>query len=75
MNDDHSAIRIPQSEFLNPMRILGIDPGLNTTGYGVLEIVDRQPRLVEAGVVRGKSRRSLTDRIKEIHEGVADVNA
>ncbi len=57
------------------MKILGIDPGLNTTGYGVLEIVEKQPRLVEAGVVRGKSRTTLTDRIKEIHEGVADVIA
>src|SRR5262245_30593104 len=57
------------------MRILGIDPGLNTTGYGVLEIVGRQPRLVEAGVVRGKSRESLAKRVKEIHDGVADVVA
>jgi len=57
------------------MRILGIDPGLNITGYGVLEIVDRQPRLVEAGVVRGKSRGSLTARVKEIHDGVAEVIA
>ncbi len=55
------------------MRILGVDPGLNITGYGVLEIVDRQPRLVEAGVVRGKSRGSLTERVLEIHEGVAEV--
>lgn len=57
------------------MRILGIDPGLNTTGYGVLEVVDRQPRLVEAGVVRGKSSSSLARRVKEIHDGVADVIA
>ena len=57
------------------MRILGIDPGLNTTGYGVLEIVDRQPRLVEAGVVRGSSRGRLTERVKEIHAGVTDVIA
>ena len=27
------------------MRVLGIDPGLNTTGYGVLEFANRQPRL------------------------------
>lgn len=55
------------------MKILGIDPGLNTTGYGVLEIVQGQPRLVEAGIVRGKSRGSLVARIQEIHDGVADV--
>ena len=55
------------------MKILGIDPGLNITGYGVLEIVEGRPRLVEAGIVRGKTRGSLTSRIKEIHDGVADV--
>lgn len=55
------------------MRILGIDPGLNTTGYGVLDIVGGKPRLVEAGVVRGKSRGSTTLRVKEIYDGVADV--
>ncbi len=55
------------------MKILGIDPGLNITGYGVLEIVGGQPQLVEAGIVRGKSRGSLTARLKQIHDGVADV--
>ncbi len=55
------------------MRILGIDPGLNTTGYGVIEVVGRQVRLVEAGVVRGKTRGSLAARLREIHDGVADV--
>ncbi len=57
------------------MRILGIDPGLNTTGYGVLDIVDGRPRLVEAGIVRGKTRGSLPARTKEIYTGVADVIA
>ncbi len=56
--------------------ILGIDPGLNITGYGVLEIADgRSPVLREAGVVRGKTRGSLTARLLQIHEGVADVIA
>ncbi len=54
-------------------RILGIDPGLNTTGYGVLEVSDRQLSIVEAGVVRGRTRGSLPARVREIHEGVADV--
>jgi crossover junction endodeoxyribonuclease RuvC len=59
------------------MRILGIDPGLNTTGYGVLEFTARQPRLVEAGVIRGKpsGTATLAERIREIHTGVADVIA
>jgi crossover junction endodeoxyribonuclease RuvC len=57
------------------MRILGIDPGLNITGYGVLEGTARQPRLVEAGVVRGASRESLPARLVEIHTGVAEMIA
>lgn len=55
------------------MRILGIDPGLNITGYGVLDIVDGRPQLVEAGIVRGKTRGSVTARVKEIYNGVSDV--
>ena len=57
------------------LRILGVDPGLNTTGYGVLEITTSTPQLVEAGVVRGKTRGSLTARLAEIHEGLAEVIA
>ena len=57
------------------MIVLGIDPGLNTTGYGVLDFVNSQPRLVEAGVVRSKASGSLAERVKEIHDGVAEIIA
>ena len=57
------------------LRILGIDPGLNITGYGVLEVDGGRLRLCEAGVVRGKSKGSLTKRLLEIHEGVCEVIA
>ena len=59
------------------MRILGIDPGLNTTGYGVIDFSSREPRLVEAGVVRSKASGSATlaERVREIHDGIADVIA
>jgi crossover junction endodeoxyribonuclease RuvC len=58
------------------MRVLGIDPGLNTTGYGVIEFPQvgaRVPRLVEAGVVRGKAGAALAVRVNEIYSGVAEV--
>lgn len=54
-------------------KILGIDPGLNITGYGVVEITRQGPRLCEAGVVRGRSRGSLTARVCEIHTGISEV--
>ena len=57
------------------MRILGIDPGLNTTGYGVVDASREGVRVVEAGVVRGTKGASLAQRVGEIHEGVADVIA
>ncbi|MGI9458215.1 MAG: crossover junction endodeoxyribonuclease RuvC, partial [Aeoliella sp.] len=57
------------------MRILGIDPGLNTTGYGVVDTSSGQVRLVEAGIVRGGSsaNKSLAERVAEVYKGVTEV--
>ena len=56
-------------------RILGIDPGLNITGYAVVERSPRGLSLVEAGMIRGRARGDLAARLGEIHEGVRDVLA
>jgi len=53
--------------------ILGIDPGLNTTGYGVIEITGGQIRLCEAGIVRSKAKADIQFRLKEIYDGVTEV--
>ena len=63
--DEHSAV--------TPRRILGVDPGLNITGYGVLEVCAGSLRLAEAGVGRGRSHGTLAGRLAEIHAGVRDV--
>jgi crossover junction endodeoxyribonuclease RuvC len=52
-------------------RILGIDPGLNITGYGIIE-VGSAVSVVEAGVIRTR-RKSLAERVHEIHQGVGEV--
>ncbi|MFW6170161.1 MAG: crossover junction endodeoxyribonuclease RuvC [Planctomycetota bacterium] len=57
------------------MRILGIDPGLNTTGYAVLEFANGSPRVREAGIVRTRARQTLERRLAEIHEGTSDLIA
>ncbi len=55
-------------------RILGIDPGLNITGYGVIDILGHQQiEIVEAGVVRSKRKHDLPARLASIHDGVSDV--
>jgi crossover junction endodeoxyribonuclease RuvC len=57
----------------HPPRVLGIDPGLNTTGYGVLEHRAAGPVIREAGVVRSRAHGSLEARLAEIYAGVCDV--
>jgi crossover junction endodeoxyribonuclease RuvC len=54
-------------------RILGIDPGLNITGYAVLDQKAGSVQLCEAGVVRSRPSQPLEKRLAEIHDGVCDV--
>lgn len=56
-----------------PPRVLGVDPGLNITGYAVLDISGRKPTVCEAGVIRGRDRGSLPGRLEQIYNGVRDV--
>jgi len=60
------------------MMILGIDPGLEKTGYGVIETPDAgrgDMRLVEAGVIRTSAKDDLARRLAEIHDGLEAVFA
>lgn len=59
-----------------PRRILGLDPGLQVTGYGVIEITPAGPRAVEAGVIRsaeGRDPADMSERLKALYDGVVDV--
>ncbi len=58
---------------MTPSRILGIDPGLNTTGYGVIELTCGKARLREAGTIRSRPRGSIESRVAEIFHGVQEV--
>ena len=55
------------------VRILGIDPGLNITGYGVVTVSGDSVSVVEAGVIRSKRTDDLGTRLPSIHEGITDV--
>ncbi len=56
-------------------RILGVDPGLNVTGYAVLEITPSGIQLCEAGVIRGAQRGALARRLHRLHQGIAEAIA
>ncbi len=51
------------------MRILGIDPGLNTTGYGIIE--DGTFKLVEAGIIKTRANTPIQDRINKIFDEIS----
>jgi crossover junction endodeoxyribonuclease RuvC len=58
------------------LRILGVDPGLNVTGYGVIEVAKSGPVVCEAGVVRGAEGRGPADmapRLKMLYDGIVEV--
>lgn len=55
------------------MRVLGIDPGTATVGYGVVERASSPgsaARLVECGVLRTRAGEPLQQRLAVIHEGL-----
>ena len=57
------------------MRLLGLDPGLRVTGWGVVQVRDNRLRFIAAGVVRSTAAASLADRLVQLHAGLADVIA
>ncbi|MFH1868069.1 MAG: crossover junction endodeoxyribonuclease RuvC [Candidatus Omnitrophota bacterium] len=55
------------------MRILGIDPGLEITGYGVLEERFEQLSVIEAGVIRTSPKNPLADRLYSINVQITEL--
>jgi crossover junction endodeoxyribonuclease RuvC len=57
-------------------RILGIDPGLQVTGYAVLEATPTGPRVCEAGIIRGSEGRvpaDMAQRLRSLYSGIVEV--
>ena len=55
------------------MRVLGIDPGSETTGWGVIESDSRHYRLVECGTVKSHSSQRFSARLLKIADALAEV--
>ena len=54
-----------------PRRMMGIDPGLQVTGYAVIEARDGSPHVCEAGFIRTSPKRStdLASRLRVLYDG------
>ena len=56
------------------MIVLGVDPGSNVTGYGVVSRTEAgQPRLVECGVVRPPAVKDAAQKLAAIHAEIAEL--
>ena len=55
------------------LRILGLDPGLRHTGWGIVDKEGPKLRFVSAGVINPNETLSLAERLAELHEGLRKV--
>ncbi len=56
------------------IRVLGIDPGTNVTGYGVVDPANGRPgHLIECGVIRTRAKAPLWERLDTLFEGVTQL--
>lgn len=55
------------------MRVLGIDPGSETLGWGVVEGSGLKYSLVEFGTVRSNTKQAFSKRLLNVYNGVAEV--
>jgi crossover junction endodeoxyribonuclease RuvC len=60
---------------MSPMRLLGLDPGLRRTGWGVIAVEGSRLSFVACGVVKSDQKSPLAERLKQLHEGVMTVIA
>ncbi|NLF30799.1 MAG: crossover junction endodeoxyribonuclease RuvC [Planctomycetes bacterium] len=56
-------------------RVLGIDPGLNTTGYAAMDFAGVDGVIVEAGAIRTTTDAPMARRIEQIHADLAELLA
>ena len=56
-------------------RILGVDPGLNITGYGLIQLGpgDSSLQLIEGGVLKPKATDTLPERLHTLHQLLTEV--
>ncbi len=55
------------------MRILGVDPGFNATGYGVIETQSRQIKLLETGSIEPKSKDLIENRLNKTYSILGEI--
>lgn len=56
-----------------PIRILGIDPGLRKTGWGVILSEGTKLSFVGCGCIESDAKLSLPERLRQLHHGISEI--
>lgn len=56
-----------------PVRIIGVDPGLRRTGWGIIEIDGTRLGFLASGVVTSDGDAALAERLKQLYDGLTAV--
>lgn len=54
-------------------RVIGLDPGLAVTGYGILDVEPSGPKLRAAGVLRIPRTGTLAERLRRLHASASEL--
>ena len=57
----------------NIQRIIGVDPGLNTTGFGILDQKKSQIRLIAYGTIKPPNKESLPNRLEYLNNHMEEL--
>lgn len=63
----------PASQAPAPIRILGLDPGLRMTGWGLIESVGNKLSYIAHGTIKVATNQDLDLRLKHLYRGLCDV--
>lgn len=55
------------------MLILGIDPGLNTTGYGIIQTSQGNIKFIEAGFIKTSAKNNTETRLVKIYQDLTNI--
>ena len=72
-NPNQKALPVVSKFALRGGVVMGIDPGSNCTGYGLVEEIKGQPRVVHWGAVRTKPKQAFPERLKLIYNELVAV--
>jgi crossover junction endodeoxyribonuclease RuvC len=55
------------------IRIIGVDPGLRRTGWGVIAAEGARRAFLACGVVESDEKRPLAERLRQLHDGLTEI--